>query len=87
MLSLHSFGSEQVSMLRIAAAREHSLEGNPGGTEIFVVSGSVEYKDDSLPAESWLRLPAGEAATVKAHSDSVLWVKCGHLPPTGTADN
>ena len=80
-LPLHNFGSEQVFMLRVAAGHEHTLGGNPGGTEIFVVSGSLEYRHEILPAESWLRLPAGQAAAVVAQSDSVLWVKQGHLPP------
>jgi anti-sigma factor ChrR (cupin superfamily) len=86
-LPLHNFGSEQVFMLRIAAKRNHSIAGNPGGTEIFLVSGSVRYRDTDLPAESWLRLPANQSADIKARSDSVLWVKCGHLPPANIAEN
>lgn len=81
LLPLHKFGSEQVFMLRVAAGHQHALAGNPGGTEIFVVSGSVEYQQEILMAESWLRLPAGRSIAILAKRDSVLWVKQGHLPP------
>ncbi len=86
-LPLHEFGSEQVFMLRMAANRQHSLAGKSGGTEIFLVSGSVQYDDAELPAESWLRLPANRSAAIRAKEDSVLWVKCGHLPAANIAEN
>jgi hypothetical protein len=86
-LALHEFGSEQVFMRHIAANRQHSIVGNPAGNEIFVVSGSVQHRDTDLPNESWLRLPANQSAGIKAQEDSVLWVKCGHLPPAGSAEN
>lgn len=79
-LSLHSFGEEQVAMLRVAAAREYLAAVNPGGTEIFVVSGTICYDNEPLPAESWLRFPAGHAASLTAVDDCVLWIKRGHLP-------
>lgn len=78
-LPLHAFGSERVFMRRIAAGRDDSLEGNPGGIEIFVVNGSIRYQDRTLPVESWLRLPADQAVSFSTESDAVLWVKCGHL--------
>lgn len=80
-LPLHEFGGERVFMQRIAAGRDIALEGNPGGIELFVVSGSIRCQERTLPAESWLRLPADLAVRVDALSDTVLWVKCGHLPP------
>jgi hypothetical protein len=81
-LLLHSFGDEQVHMIRIAAGKQYTITGDSPGTEIFVVSGTVRFDDDSLPAESWLRLPAGQAADLEAREDSVLWVKSGHLTAT-----
>lgn len=80
-LPLHRFGSEQVVMLRVAAGHEHCLGEISGGTEIFVVGGAVEYQHEILPAESWLRVPAGQSAAIRAQTESVLWVKQGHLPP------
>ncbi len=79
-LALHTFGNEQVRMIRIAAERTYALAGDSAGAEIFVVSGSIRFDGEELPAESWLRLPAGQAADLDALEDCVLWEKCGHLP-------
>ena len=81
-LALHAFGNEQVRMIRIAAERTYALAGDSAGAEIFVVSGSIRFDGEELPAESWLRLPAGQPADLEAREDSVLWEKCGHLPTT-----
>lgn len=86
LLPLHRFGSEEVFMLRLPEGKDYRLEGIPGGTEVFVVKGSVEYQKETLPAESWLRLPEDQAVTAKALADSVLWVKRGHLPPGDSAE-
>jgi len=52
----------------------------PGGVEILVVTGAVRYGDEHLCAESWLRFPATQAASLTILEDSILWVKRGHLP-------
>lgn len=83
VLSLHQFGSEQVEMVRLAAEQNYTTVADSHGIEIFVVSGSVRYDDEILPAESWLRFPAGQSADLHARADTILWVKRGHLP----ADN
>ena len=80
-LPLHSFGDEQVRMIRIAAGKQYAIAADSPGAEIFVVNGSIRYDNGALPAESWLRLPTGESADLEARADSVLWIKCGHLPP------
>ncbi|MDX1406344.1 MAG: cupin domain-containing protein, partial [Woeseiaceae bacterium] len=79
-LPLHSFGSERVAMLRLAAAQQHCLESDPGGIEIFVVDGRLRCNEQLLPADSWLRLPAHEPVDLLAESASLLWLKRGHLP-------
>ena len=81
-LPLHNFGDERVWMVRLAAGNRYPVAGDSPGTEIFVVSGTVRDDDDRLPAESWLRLPAGQAADLEARDDSVLWIKSGHPPAT-----
>jgi len=84
-LTLHTFGNEQVCMVRIAAEQRYAIAGNSAGSEIFVVSGTIGYEGENLPAESWLRFPAGHSADLHARADSVLWVKRGHLPPADAA--
>ena len=80
ILHLHDYGSEQVQMVRLAAGQPVALSDNAAGVELLVVGGSVEYADQLLPAESWLRFPAGYVAEVLAITDTVLWMKSGHLP-------
>lgn len=82
ILHLYDYGSEQVQMVRIAAGQVVPLSGNPAGAEVLVVDGSVEYSDQLLPVESWLRFPAGYVAEVTSIADSVLWMKSGHLSPS-----
>lgn len=84
-LPLHTFGNEQVCMVRIAAEQQYSIAGDSPGTEIFVVSGSIRYEDRDLPAESWLRFPANQSADLRALSACILWVKRGHLPAENPA--
>ncbi len=79
-LPLHEFSAERVGMVWIASGSTYPVRSDPGGTEIFVVSGSIRHGDEQLPAESWLRFPAAQAADLTASADSVLWMKRGHLP-------
>ena len=78
-LPLHSFGNEEVAMARIARGRKYSAAANPGGVEMLVVTGALRYGDDDLCAESWLRFPAGHAASLTIVEDGILWIKRGHL--------
>lgn len=80
LLPLHSFGAEQVRMIRLGAGQQYSIAGDSPGTEIFVVSGTICFDSETLPAESWLRLPPGEIADLEARADSVLWEKRGNQP-------
>ena len=79
-LPLYEFESERVSMVWIASGSTCPVTSDPAGTEILIVSGSVHYGDERLPAESWLRFPANQAAELTAQTECVLWVKRGHLP-------
>jgi anti-sigma factor ChrR (cupin superfamily) len=79
VLHLYDYGSEQVQMIRIAAGQSVPLAGNSAGVEVLVVDGSVRYADQLLPAESWLRFPADYIADIAAVTDTVLWMKKGHL--------
>ena len=79
-LPLYEFDTERVGMVWIASGSTYPVLSDPGGTEIFIVSGSMRYGDEQLPAESWLRFPAARAAELRASADTVLWMKRGHLP-------
>jgi hypothetical protein len=79
-LPLYEFATECVSMEWIASGGAYKVRSDPAGTEVFIVSGSIRFGDEQLPAESWLRFPAGQAADLPASTDTELWVKRGHLP-------
>lgn len=79
-LELHRFGSERVVMIRLARGESCPIDSDPGGVEILIVSGSLGDEGTELAAESWLRFPANHKNSLVASSDSLLWVKTGHLP-------
>lgn len=79
-LPLHRFGTEIVRMVRLQDGADFSVPIGDGGLELLVVEGSVNYGDQSLAAESWLRLPAGMDLRLHANGATLLWVKSGHLP-------
>jgi len=78
-LPLHAFGSEYVSMRRLAAGECYELDTAAGGTEILVVDGAVRFEGSRCAAESWLRFPPGHAASLWADTVTRLWIKTGHL--------
>ncbi len=80
VLELHEFGSERVVMIWLAQGEPFPISSDPGGVEILVVSGSINDQGIELAAESWLRFPANQDNRLVASSDSLLWVKTGHLP-------
>jgi anti-sigma factor ChrR (cupin superfamily) len=85
ILELHEFDNERVMMMRLQKGQPFPIDSDPGGVEIFVISGSILDGSIELPPESWLRLPPHEENTLVAGSDSLLWVKTGHLPSQDSA--
>jgi hypothetical protein len=54
--------------------------GDPGGAELFVLSGGFEEAGERFGPESWLRLPPGaDSAAVPGSGGTKVWVKTGHL--------
>lgn len=78
-LDLHEFGSEHVSMLRLPAGERFPVASDRGGIEILVVSGAIIDDATQLGAESWIRFPPNQENRLVAASDSLLWLKTGHL--------
>lgn len=80
LLELHEFGTERVMMIRLDAGERLPIEADPGGIEVLLISGSINDAGRELQAESWLRIPADQENGILVSSDSLLWVKTGHLP-------
>jgi anti-sigma factor ChrR (cupin superfamily) len=54
--------------------------GDPAGIELMVLDGGFVEGDETFEPQSWLRIPPGEAATVRAGPNGCkAWVKSGHL--------
>jgi len=78
-LRLHQFGTERVAMLRACAGQRLPVMADPGGVEIFLVTGSLQSDDRTLPAESWMRYAPDAEIDLQCKTDALLWIKSGHL--------
>jgi anti-sigma factor ChrR (cupin superfamily) len=77
---LHRDAREHVTYWALEAGAEITLDA-PGGTEVLVLTGSLEEGDETLVKDSWLRLPDGTPLAGKAGPEgATLWIKTGHLP-------
>jgi len=77
---LHHDAREVVSYLSVEPGAD-IVELASGGTELFVLEGSLQEGGDLLEVGSWLRLP--EEAPLQATAGpkgAKLWMKTGHLP-------
>jgi anti-sigma factor ChrR (cupin superfamily) len=60
----------------------HLIEANqPGGEEIFVLSGELSDQHGSYGAGTWIRSPAGCRSGFGSRSGAAYWAKRGHLRP------
>jgi anti-sigma factor ChrR (cupin superfamily) len=91
VLPLHSFGSEQVALVRWQPGTRFSAHRHPGGEEILVLSGVFQDENGTYPTGSWLRHPPGSLHQPWSEQGCTIWVKTGHLPatlgPSGAADD
>lgn len=79
VMALHRDAREDVRLERWAPGAEVPVDA-PDGAELFVLEGGFADAGEAFQAQSWLRLPKGEAARLVAGpSGARLWVKTGHL--------
>ncbi len=79
---LHADGSERVFLLQARSGCTILPRRCDGGEEILVVRGSVSIDgslDSPLGAWTWGRNPGSVQPALRAHADTLLWVKSGHL--------
>ncbi len=70
---------EDVRVERWDANAEVAVEAD-GGAELFVLNGGFQERGESFSRHSWLRLPDGDNATLKAGPEgAVVWIKTGNL--------
>ncbi len=76
---LHEFRREQVAMHRMSPNATGLEHEHPWGEEIYVISGAIRDEDGTYPAGTWLRRPPKSRHCPVALSETLLWVKSGHL--------
>jgi len=60
----------------------HLIEADqPGGEEIFVLSGELSDRHGAYAAGTWIRNPAGFRSGLGSLSGATYWAKRGHLRP------
>ncbi len=81
VMPLHSFGTEQVALVKWSAGTYFQPHVHPGGEEIYVLSGSLSDQQGHYPAGTWLRNPSGSEHTPFSEEGCLIYVKTGHLLP------
>lgn len=80
VLTLHTFGQEQIELMRFAPGTYYPMHVHDGGEEILVLEGLLEDEDGTYPEGSWLRNPHGSRHTPFSKAGCLIYVKSGHLP-------
>jgi len=81
VLPLHSFGTEQVALVRWQPGTLFKPHTHWGGEEIFVLCGTFHDEYGAYPAGSWIRNPHQSKHHPYTKEDGALiFVKTGHLP-------
>ena len=81
-LPLHSWGSEQVSQLRLEPGQAITAQQLQDGAEIYVLRGALQQPGEELGAGCWARYPVGWQHDLITGREALVWLKQGHLPAT-----
>ena len=79
VMPLHSYGTENVALVKWDAGTYFQPHMHLGGEEIFVVDGVFEDEFGAYPKGTWLRNPSGSRHTPFSKSGCLIYVKVGHL--------
>jgi anti-sigma factor ChrR (cupin superfamily) len=72
---------ESVTLERLPPGTLPTEADQPGGEEIFVLSGEVSERHGSYGAGTWIRNPAGSRSGFGSKDGATYWAKRGHLRP------
>jgi len=80
VLPLHSFGTENVALVRWSPGTVFKQHRHWGGEEIYVIEGTFADEHGVYPAGTWLRNPDGSTHTpYTTEEGALIYVKTGHL--------
>jgi anti-sigma factor ChrR (cupin superfamily) len=80
-LHLAPDAGESVTLERMSPGTRLSEAEQPGGEEIFVLSGEMSDRYGSYGAGTWIRNPAGFRSGFASDGGVTYWAKRGHLRP------
>ena len=80
VMSLHSFGTEHVALVKWPAGERFQPHRHFGGEEIFVLSGTFRDEHGVYPANTWIRSAHLSEHYPFVEEETIIWVKTGHLP-------
>ena len=80
VLPLHSYGTENVALVKWEAGTQFQEHRHWGGEEIFVIDGVFEDEFGAYPQGTWLRSPNGSKHKPFSQKGCLIYVKVGHLP-------
>ena len=79
LVTLHSYESELVQMIRLSAGESFRLESEER-SELFILAGAMMAGDSAYASGSWVRRPGGAALMEFSSSEGCLfYLKTGHL--------
>ena len=79
VMPLHSFITESTALVHWPAGERFKPHVHVGGEEIYIISGELIDEHGRYPAGTWLRSPHMSRHNPYVESDTVIWVKTGHL--------
>lgn len=79
VLPLHQHHGEQVALVHWPAGERFQSHIHFGGEEIYVMHGEFIDEYGRYPAGSWIRSPHLSRHQPYVETDTLIWVKTGHL--------
>ncbi len=79
VMDLHQAPHESVKMIRWDKGSSYPRHAHAGGSENYIISGTLSDEDGDYPAGTWIRHPDGSAHAPYSTDGAVVWSKTGHL--------
>ncbi len=82
VMPLHTYGTENVALVRWQPGTVFQRHSHYGGEEIYVIEGVFEDEYGTYPQGTWIRNPHGSIHTPFSQEGCLIYVKTGHLNPS-----
>ena len=79
VMPLHSYGTENVALVKWEPGTMFQRHSHWGGEEIYVIEGVFEDEQGTYPQGTWIRNPHGSIHTPFSKEGCLIYVKTGHL--------